>query len=45
MTKKLIRKMPANLSDGSHRIKLIADRLAVKMAWRLMEWVGEEAEG
>jgi hypothetical protein len=39
MTKKLIRKMLANLSDGDRRI---TGFILVRMAWRLMEWAGEE---
>jgi hypothetical protein len=39
MTKKLIRKLLANLSDGDRRI---TGFIPVRTAWRLMEWTEEE---
>jgi hypothetical protein len=42
MTKNLIRKLLANLSDGDRRI---TGFIPVRMAWRLMELAGDEAEG
>jgi hypothetical protein len=39
MTKNLIRKLLANLSDGDRRV---TGFIPVRIAWRLMEWAEEE---